>query len=173
MAILFGELRQARGIAIDNGSRRNPVDESSLANACVRKRARERRRSRRDHLRYAHSAALDLSHNFQQVVVAVVRRLGPFALFQSAILAVVVVQAAELQAVGANRAGQRENFVTFALLDASAVHAGIYVEKNSRAAAAPLPHLFFVLGQGGNAHLRELLRYFPHSARICPYRWIG
>src|SRR6266566_8522162 len=134
MAILFGELRQARGIAIDNGSRRNPVDESSLAKAFERKRARKRRRSRRDHLRHAHSAALDLSHNFQQVVVAVMRRLGPFALFQFSVLAVVVVQTAELQAVGANRTRQRDNFAALALLDASAVHAGIYVEKNPSAA---------------------------------------
>src|SRR5437899_1070896 len=81
---------------------RNPVDESSLAKGSVRKRARERRRSRRDHLRHAYSGALDLSHNLQQVVVAVMRHLGPFRLFQSAILAVVVVQTAELQAVGAN-----------------------------------------------------------------------
>ena len=101
------------------------------------------------------------------------RHLGPFALFQFSVLAVVVVQTAELQAAGANRARQRENFATLALLDAGAVHARIYVEKNSHAAAAPLPHLFFVLGQDGNAHLRELLRYFPYPARICTYTWIS
>src|SRR6266446_7574296 len=101
------------------------------------------------------------------------RRLGPFGLFQFSVLAVVVVQTAELQAAGANRARQRDDFAALALLDASAVHAGIYVEKNPSAAAAPLPHLFFVLGQDGNAHVRELLRYFPHPLRICTYRWVG
>src|SRR6266849_6219527 len=57
-----------------------------------------------------------------------------------------------------------------ALLDAGPVHAGIHVEKNSDPAVAPLRHLLFILGQDGNASLRELLSDFLHPPRIRAYR---
>ena len=62
---------------------------------------------------------------------------------------------------------------TVALLDASAVHAGIDVEKNSHAAAAPLADLFVVFGQDGNADLGELTGDCARPAGIGADRWIG
>src|SRR6266404_3492518 len=61
------------------------------------KRAWERRRSGSDDFRHTRAAALDLAHNFQQAFIASVSHRGPFALFQAAILTVVIMQAAELQ----------------------------------------------------------------------------
>ncbi len=72
-----------------------------------------------------------------------------------------------------NRARQFNNLCTIALLDARAIHAGIHVEKDADAAAAPLPHLFFALGQNGNADLWELIGNFADPPRICANRWIG
>ncbi len=83
------------------------------------------------------------------------------------------MQAAELQSQSGNRARQLDNHVAVGLLDAGAIHAGIDIEKNSHPAAAPLPHLFFVLGQSRNAHARELIGDFAHAARICAHRGIG
>src|SRR2546422_4125401 len=149
------------------------MDEPSSAKALVSKRAWERRRSRGDYFRHSDAAALDLAHNSQQAFIASVRRRGPFAHFQSAKMTVVIVQAAELQPQVANRAPQFNNLCTVALLDAGAIHAGIHVEKDSQAAAAPLLYLFFVFGQNGDAHLRELLGYFTDTPCICAHRWIS
>src|SRR3989442_2587095 len=129
------------------------MDEPSSAKALVSKRAWERRRSRGDYFRHSDAAALDLAHNSQQAFIASVRRRGPFAHFQSAKVTVVIVQAAELQPQVANRAPQFNNLCTVALLDASPIHARIYVEEDSDAAPAALPHLLLVFGQHGNAHL--------------------
>ena len=60
-----------------------------------------------------------------------------------------------------------------ALFDSCAIHAGIYVDKDADRAALPLPHLFFVLGQDGNADVRELIRYFAHAPRVRAHHWIG
>src|SRR2546422_8909154 len=149
------------------------MDEPSSAKALVSKRAWERRRSCCDHFWHTHAAALDLAHHFEQAFIASVRRRGPFAHFQSAKVTVVIVQAAELQPQVANRAPQFNNLCTVTLLDAGAIHAGIHVEKDSQAAAAPLPHLLLVFGQNGNAHLRELIGYFTDTPCICAHRWIS
>src|SRR3989442_10492554 len=149
------------------------MDEPSSAKALVSKRAWERRRSCCDHFRHPHAAALDLAHHFEQAFIASVRRRRPLALFQAAIVTVVIVQPAEFQPQVSNRATQFNNFAAVALLDASPIHARIYVEEDSDAAAAPLPHLLLVFGQNGNAHLRELIGYFTATPCICGHRWIS
>ena len=101
------------------------------------------------------------------------RHCDPFGHFQPAKVPVVIVQAAELQSETRNRARQLDNHVAVSLLDAGAIHAGIDVEENSHSAAAPLPHLFFVFGEGRNAHARKLIGDFAHAERICAYRWIS
>src|SRR5215469_3795665 len=95
------------------------------------------------------------------------------AFIQSTVVTVVIMQAAELQSGIANCADQTENFLTAFLFDASAIHAGIDVEKNSQAAPIPLENLFLVLGQHGNADLRKLFRDFAHAAGIGAARWIS
>src|SRR5437899_12858278 len=101
------------------------------------------------------------------------RPCDPFGHFQPAKVPVVIVQATEFQSQTGNRARQLDNHVAVSLLDARAIHAGIDVEENSHSAAAPLPHLFFVFGEGRNAHARELIGDFAHAERICAYRWIS
>src|SRR5260370_9930957 len=144
--VLARKLRQSGGIAINRSSGRNAMDEPSLAEAFVGKRAWECRRSGCYHFRHMHAAAFELAHNFQQTVIAGMSAGVPFARFQSAEVTVVVVEAAELQPKGANRARQFNNFSAVALLDASAIHAGIHVEEDSDPAAAPLPYFLFVFG---------------------------
>src|SRR5205807_3761954 len=101
------------------------------------------------------------------------RPCDPFGHFQPAKVPVVIVQAAELQSETGNRARQLDNHVAVSLLDAGAIHAGIDVEENSHSAAAPLPHLFFVFGEGRNAHARKLIGDFAHAERICANRRIS
>jgi hypothetical protein len=60
-----------------------------------------------------------------------------------------------------------------ALFDSCAIHAGIYVEKDADPTALPLPHLFFVFGEDGNADIRKLICYFVHAACVCTHHWIG
>ena len=74
-------------------------------------------------------------------------------LIQCAVLAVVIVEAAELKGGIANRADQTEHLLTASLFDASAIHARINVEKNSHATSTPLADLFVVFGQHGDADL--------------------
>src|SRR6266853_2300257 len=173
VAVLARELCQSGGIAITRSSGRNAMDESYCAEAFVSHRASERRRSRSDYFRDPHSSLSALANNFQQTVVAGMRGGAPFARFQSANVTVVIVQPAELQPKLANRARQFNNFAAVALLDASAIHSRIHVEEDSDPAAAPLPHLLFVLGQNGNAHLWELIGYFTDPPGICAHRWIS
>src|SRR5713101_4729788 len=173
VAVLARKLRQSGGVAINRSSGRNAMDESSRAEAFVSHRARERRRSCSDYFRHTHASLLELAHNFQQTVVSGMRGGVPFARFQTAKVTVVIVQPAELQPKIANRARQFNNFAAVALLDASAIHSRIDVEEDSDPAAAPLPHLLFVLGQNGNAHLWELIGYFTDAPGICAYRWIS
>src|SRR5258708_23025946 len=173
VAVLARKLRQSGGIAINRSSGRNAMDEFSCAEAFVSHRARERRRSRSDYFRHAHASLLELANNFQQTVIAGMRGGVPFARFQSAKVTVVIVQPAELQPKIANRARQFKNFAAVALLDASAIHSRIHVEEDAGPAAAPLPHLLFVFGQNGNAHLRELIGYFTDPPGICAHRWIS
>src|SRR6266568_2592635 len=146
VAVLVRKLRQSSGIAINRSSGRNAMDESSCAEAFVGERAWECRCSGCYHFRHMHAAPFELAHNFQQTVIAGMSGAVPFARFQSAEVTVVVVEPAELQPEVANRATQFNNFTAVALLDASAIHAGIHVEEDSDPAATPLPHLLFVFG---------------------------
>ena len=85
------------------------------------------------------------------------RRFSPFGLIQPAILAVIVVQPAELQPRVFHRSYEPKHFVLLSLFDSGAIHAGIYVDEDADRGASPLPHLFFILGQYGNADVRELI----------------
>ena len=143
------------------------MEELASPKTLVAQRARKRRRPRSDDLLNVYSRALKLAHNFQQAIIAGVRRLGPFSLRHTTVLAVIVVQPAELESCIGYSARQPDNFSGLALLDPGAIHARIYIEENSHPAAAPLTHLLVILGQNGNAHFRKLLSYFPRPARIC------
>src|SRR5262249_56904495 len=95
------------------------------------------------------------------------------ALTNPAILAVIVVQATELQLCLSNSTHEPDNFVSVALFDSCAIHAGVYVEKDADRTTLPLPHLFFALGQDGNADVREMICYFAHAACVCAHCRIG
>src|SRR5215831_6470302 len=101
------------------------------------------------------------------------RRRGPFGVIQPAILAVVIVQAADLQPGISDLPYELDNLVFVALLDSCAIHAGINVEKDTNPAAMPLPHLSFVLGEDGDADVWEVIRYFAHATCVCSDNWIG
>src|SRR6202041_1486565 len=169
VTIFLRELRQAAGVAIDYSSRRDAMDELASPKPLVAQRAGERRRPRSDDFLNVGSRALKLAHNFQQAIIAGVRRPSPFSLRHSAVLAVIVVQPAELESGIGYSARQADNFSGLALLDPGAIHARIYIEENSHPAAAPLTHLLVILGQNGNAHFRKLLSYLPRPARICAH----
>jgi len=64
VTILKRKLLQAGGIAINNGSGRDAMDEVASAKAFVAKRARERRRSGGDHLPHSYARTLELVHQF-------------------------------------------------------------------------------------------------------------
>src|SRR6185295_2954342 len=49
----------------------------------------------------------------------------------------------------------------------------IYVDKHTDRATLPLQHLCFVLGQDGNADVRELIRYFAHTTCVRAHHWKG
>src|SRR3984957_5584292 len=138
VAILLRELGKAAGVTINHRSRRNAMDKLSAAKTLVAERTRERRRPGSDDFLNVYSRALKLAHNFQQAIIAGVGRLGPFSVRNTAVLTVIVVQAAELQSCIGDRARQADNFFTLALLDAGAIHTRIDIEKNSQPAAAPL-----------------------------------
>src|ERR1700757_1243730 len=70
-------------------------------------------------------------------------------------------------------ADQMHNAAAVILVDAGAIHAGIYVQENSYAAAAPLVDLAFVFGEDGNTRSRELGGDFTHAKRICADGRIG
>ena len=106
-------------------------------------------------------------------MVAGVCLLGALWFGGSAVLAIVIMQAPEVQIVGGDGARQREYLVRVVLVDAGAIHAGIDVQKNSHAAAAPLVDLVFVFGKDGNGDLRELLGDFSHAERVCAHGRIG
>jgi len=101
------------------------------------------------------------------------RGCSSFALVQPAVLAVVVVQAAEFQSHISNSAHQPDNFVSVTWFDACAIHPRIYIEKDADRAALPLQHLFFVLGQHGNTDLGKLIRYFAHPPCVCAHHRKG
>src|SRR5216684_7186580 len=91
----------------------------------------------------------------------------------STVVAVVVMKAAELQAGSGNGVYQGDDFTRVGLLDASAVHAGINIEKNYDRGLLPLANLLFVFSQDGNAHVSELLRDFARPACVAANGWIG
>src|SRR5271165_1561755 len=97
--------------------------------------------------------AFEFAHNIEQAIVAAMRLPRSLAFRQAAVLAVIIMQPAERKAGIDNRARQRNYSFTLVLLNASSIHARIDVEKNSDAAAAPLPHLLLALGQNRNAHV--------------------
>ena len=173
VAVPAGELCQARSIAINNRSRRDTVDESSLVKTFVRERAGERRRTGGDYLRHAHPAALDRAHKFQQAIVTGMRRFCTFGLVQPAILTVIVVQPTEFQTCIFNCPYDPNHLFRVSLFDSGAIHAGIYVDEDADRGASPLPHLFFVLGQYRNANVRELICDFAQPPRIRAYHRIG
>src|SRR5262249_43932652 len=173
VAVPAGELCQTGSIAIKNRSRRDTVDESLTVEAFVRKRPEKGRRPRGNSLRHTQPAVPDLLDNSQQALVPGMPRRFPFALTQPAILAVIVVQATELQLCLSNSTHEPDNFVSVALFDSCAIHAGVYVEKDADRTTLPLPHLFFALGQDGNADVREMICYFAHAACVCAHCRIG
>src|SRR5262249_24720544 len=173
VAVPAGELCQTGSIAIKNRSRRDTVDESLPVEAFVRKRAEERWRPRGNYLRTARRGAHVRFEKSQQALVPGMRCRFPFALTQPAILAVIVVQATELQLCLSNSTHEPDNFVSVALFDSCAIHAGVYVEKDADRTTLPLPHLFFALGQDGNADVREMICYFAHAACVCAHCRIG
>jgi hypothetical protein len=83
------------------------------------------------------------------------------------------VQAAELQLCLSNPTHERDNLVFVALFDSCAVHAGVYVKEDADRTTLPLPHLFFALGQDGNADVREMICYLAHAACVCAHCRIG
>src|SRR5580700_2816286 len=173
VAVVSGKLCEASCIAVKNRSRRHTVDESSTVKTLVSKRARECRCPRGNYLRHTHTAVPDLVDKFQQTIIAGMRSGGPFLLIQPAKMTVVIVQAAELQSCVSNLTHKPDNFVSVALFDSCAIHAGIYVEKDADLDSLPLPYLFLVLGEDGNADVRELIYYFAHAACVCAHHWIG
>src|SRR6516164_7745155 len=173
VAVLDRKLCQAGGIAVQSRSRRDTVDESSTVKTSVSKRARKCRCSCSNYLWHPHPALPDLIDKFQQTIIAGMGRRSPFALIQTAILPVIIVQTAELQPCTSNLAHKPDNLVPVALFDSGAIHARIYVEKDADPATLPLPHLFFVLGEDGNMDARKLICYFAHAARVCAHHWIG
>ena len=72
-----------------------------------------------------------------------------------AIVPVIIVQTAELHPCASNLPHKPDNSVSVPLFDSGTIHARIYVEKNADPAILPLLHLFFVLGEDGNADIRE------------------
>src|SRR5580700_764639 len=83
------------------------------------------------------------------------------------------MQTAELKAGIGDCAGQAYYYLTLALLDSGAIHAGIDVDKNPHLAVAPLPDLFLVFGKNGNTNVRKLPRYVLHAARVRTHDRIG
>ena len=79
----------------------------------------------------------------------------------------------EFRRVGRDFADQRHNSAAVILVDAGAIHAGIYVQKHSYAAAAPLVDLVFVFGEDGNARLWKLSGDFAYAVRVCADGRIG
>src|SRR5215472_5443264 len=102
--------------------------EAFLAKPLIRKRAGQRGRARRDHFRDFHSNAFDVAHETQQTVITGVRRCGSLGLSDSAVLAVVVMEAAKLQAGVSYCPHKLKNFVPMTLLNSGAIHAGVDVE---------------------------------------------
>src|SRR5207248_3968655 len=94
------------------------------------------------------------------------RRCSSLALFDSAVLPVVIMQAAKLQPGVCDSAHQADNCRAVTLLDPRAIHSWINIEKHPDAAASPLQNLFFVLSQNRNARLRKCFGDFPHAARV-------
>src|ERR1700748_464382 len=98
---------------------------------------------------------------------------GALALLESAILAVIVVQAAKLESeIGGvpDRAYDRFYLIRF---DAGSVHARIEIEKNADGAANPLPQLFPFLDQNRNANAGKLRCDLPHPASVSSLHRIG
>ena len=166
------QLLQAGGIAIHNRAGRDAMDEVAATQSFVSKRTGKRRRARSDDFLHRNSAALKFTRQRQQPVVAAMRRWRQLRFRQAAILPVIVVQAAQLHARAGRCPGNGNNLLALALVDAGAIHPRIDVDKNSNAAAAPLPRLFFVLCQDGNAHVGKLLGNFLHAPRVGPHRGI-
>src|SRR5579864_2089295 len=106
------------------------------------------------------------------MVIAPVSGLRPFGLGEISKLAVVVVQAAEVERGIGDGACQGNNSFRLALLDACAVHPRIDVDKNSYAAAAPLLRLLFAFGENRDAEVGELLSNLLDSACIGSHCWI-
>src|ERR1700719_1281486 len=101
------------------------------------------------------------------------RQCGPFGLVEPPVLAIIVMQAPELQLRFFNSPHKPDHFVGLALFDSCSIHAWIYVDKHVDGAASPLPHLFFVLDQDRDPDVREMIRYFEHAACICAHHWVG
>src|SRR5579864_4798882 len=106
------------------------------------------------------------------MVIATVSGLRPLGLGQISELAIVVVQAAEVERGIGDGACQGNNSFRLALRDAGAVHPGIDVDKDSYAAAAPLLRLLFAFGENRDADVGELLSNLPDAACISSHCWI-
>src|ERR1700736_5143011 len=107
------------------------------------------------------------------MVIAAMGGLRAFRLGEAGVLAVIVMEAAELEAGSGYGARQGDDLLRVALVDAGAIHARIDVEENPYAACAPLLELLFVFGQGGDADVGKLLRDLLYTAGIGAHYGIG
>src|ERR1041385_8478715 len=103
VAILARQFRQARRIVINHCSRRTAVNEPGAAETLIRERAGESRGAGSDDFGYAQSRSLEFVHELQYAIIAGMRRGSAFPLVESAVLPIVVMQAAKLQPVFCDR----------------------------------------------------------------------
>src|SRR5690242_18401349 len=149
------------------------MNEALPSKALIGERAGQRGRTRRDHLGDVDSGTFDLAHKTQQTFVAGVRSRSSLAFVQPAIVAVVVVEAAEIQPGIPYRTNKLKNLVAMTLLNSRAIHARIDVEKHSDRTALPLQNLLLILGQNRDAHMRKRIRNLAHAPGVRAYGWIS
>src|ERR1700721_2516123 len=107
------------------------------------------------------------------MVIAAMGGLRAPGFGEAAVLAVIVMEAAKLQAGGGDGLRQGDDLLRVALIDAGAIHAGIDVEENPYATGTPLLEMLFTFSQNGDADFGELLGDFVCAAGIGPHCGIG